>query len=41
MEELELYKAAVESVKRYKESGEELTEWDDFIEDIKKEYKRA
>lgn len=34
----ELYEAALESVKRYKENGEELTDFDTFMDDIEKEY---
>jgi hypothetical protein len=34
----ELYKIAIESVKQYKESNEELIDWEDFIEAIEKEY---
>lgn len=37
-EEMRLYKAAVDSIKRYKESGEELTDFDDFMGEIEKEY---
>ena len=37
-EEMRLYKAAVDSIKRYKENGEELTDFDDFMGDIEKEY---
>lgn len=34
----ELYKMAVESVKRYKEQREELQDFDSFMDDIEKEY---
>lgn len=37
-EEMRLYKAAVDSIKRYKENGEELTDFDDFMGEIEKEY---
>jgi len=37
-EEMRLYKSAVDSIKRYKESGEELMDFDDFMGDIEKEY---
>lgn len=35
---MELYKAAVESMKRYKENEEELTDFDEFMDEIEKEY---
>ena len=38
MEEMQLYKAAIDSIKRYKEQGEELTDFDDFMDEIEKEY---
>jgi len=38
MGDKELYEAAVDSVKRYKGSGEKLTDFDDFINEIKREY---
>lgn len=38
MEDMQLYKAAVDSVKRYKEQGEELTDFEDFMKDIEREY---
>lgn len=41
MEKLELYDLAVKSVKKYKESGEELTDFDAFMDEIEEEYKRA
>ena len=41
MEKLELYDLAVKSVTKYKESGEELTDFDAFIDEIEEEYKRA
>lgn len=34
----ELYQAAIESMKRYKEQGEELTDFDAFMDEIEKEY---
>lgn len=37
-EEMRLYKAAVDSIKRYKENNEELTDLDDFMGEIEKEY---
>ena len=37
-EEMRLYKAAVDSIKRYKEQGEELSDFDEFMGDIEKEY---
>lgn len=37
-EEMRLYKAAVESVRRYKEQGDKLTDLDDFWGEIDKEY---
>lgn len=37
-EEMRLYKSAVDSIKRYKESGEELADFDDFMKGIEKEY---
>lgn len=40
MEEMQLYNAAVDSVKRYKEQGGELTDFEDFMEEIEKEYRR-
>lgn len=41
MEKLELYGLAVESVKKYKENSEELTDFYIFMDEIEKEYKRA
>ena len=41
MDKLELYNLAVKSVKKYKESGEELTDFDSFMDEIEEEYKRA
>ena len=41
MDKLELYDLAVKSVMKYKGSGEELTDFDAFMEEIEKEYKRA
>jgi hypothetical protein len=38
MEE-ELYNSAVDSIKRYKETEEELTDFDNFMDEIEKEYK--
>ena len=37
----ELYKAALESAKRYKEQGEELTDFDAFMDDIEREYREG
>lgn len=37
-EEMRLYKAAVDSIKKYKESGEELRDFDDFMGEIVREY---
>lgn len=37
-EEMRLYKAAVDSIKKYKESGEELDDFSDFMGEIEKEY---
>ena len=37
----ELYKAAVESVKRYKENSEELQDFDAFMDEIEQEYKKV
>lgn len=37
-EEMRLYKAAVASVRKYKEQGEELTDLDDFWGEIEKDY---
>ena len=34
----ELYKMAIESVKRYREAGGELIDFDDFMDEIEKEY---
>lgn len=41
MENLELYDLAVKSVEKYKENGEELTDFDAFMDKIEEEYKRA
>ena len=41
MEDIQLYKMAVESVKRYKEQGEELSDFDSFMDEIEKEYKKG
>lgn len=41
MDELELYDLSVKSVKKYKASGEELTDFDTFMNEIEEEYKRA
>lgn len=41
MEDVELYDLAVKAVKKYKESGEELTDFDAFMDEIEEEYKRA
>ena len=37
-ENMRLYNSAVESSKAYKENGEELTDFDDFMSEIEKEY---
>ena len=37
-EEMRLYKAAVDASRRYKEDGEELSNFDDFMGEIEKEY---
>lgn len=37
-EEMRLYNSAVESSKAYKENGEKLTDFDDFMSEIEKEY---
>lgn len=37
----ELYEAALESAKRYKEQGEELTDFDAFMDEIEKEYNKG
>ena len=34
----EIYQAAIESIKRYKEDGEELSDFDTFMDEIEKEY---
>lgn len=34
----ELYVAAVESIRRYKEDGEELSDFDAFMDAMEKEY---
>ena len=33
-----LYKAAIESIRRYKEDGEELSDFDAFMDELEKEY---
>jgi len=38
-ENMRLYNSAVESSKAYKENGEELTDFDDFMSEIEKEYR--
>lgn len=38
-ENMRLYNSAVESAKAYKEQGEELTDFDDFMAEIEKEYR--
>ena len=35
---MRLYNMALESIKRYKERGEQLTDFDDFISEIEREY---
>ena len=37
----ELYQAAIESIKRYKEDVEELTDFDSFMDAIEKEYQEG
>jgi hypothetical protein len=37
-EEMRLYKSAIESSMRYKANGEELTDFDEFMGEIEKEY---
>lgn len=37
--DIRLYNSAVESAKAYKEQGEELTDFDDFMSEIEKEYR--
>lgn len=37
--DIQLYNSAVESSKAYKEQGEELTDFDDFMSEIEKEYR--
>lgn len=34
----ELYQVAIDSRRRYKEDGEELSDFDDFMNEIEKEY---
>ena len=34
----ELYLAAIESARRYKEAGEELSDFDAFMDEMEKEY---
>ena len=36
--DMRLYNSAIESAKAYKEQGEELTDFDDFMSEIEKEY---
>ena len=38
-ENLRLYNSAIESSKAYKEQGEELTDFEDFMSEIEKEYR--
>ena len=38
-ENMRLYNSAIESSKAYKEQGEELTDFDDFMAEIEKEYR--
>lgn len=37
-EEMRLYKSAIESSMRYKANGEELTDFDEFMGEIEREY---
>lgn len=37
--DMRLYNSAIESSKAYKEQGEELTDFDDFMAEIEKEYR--
>lgn len=37
-EEMRLYKAAVDASRRYKENGEELSDFDEFMGEVEKEY---
>ena len=37
-EEMRLYKAAVDASRRYKENREELSDFDDFMGEVEKEY---
>lgn len=37
-EEMRLYKSAVDASRQYKEDGEELSDFDDFMGEIEKEY---
>lgn len=34
----ELYQAAIESIRQYKEDGEELFDFDAFMDEMEKEY---
>ena len=38
-ENLRLYNSAIESSKAYKEQGEELTDFEDFMSEIENEYR--
>ena len=38
MNNMQLYQAAVSSRIRYQESGEELTDFDEFMDELEKEY---
>lgn len=37
----ELYQAAIESIRRYKEDGGELSDFDAFMDEIEKEYQEG
>lgn len=38
---MQLYQAAVSSKIRYRESGEELTDFDEFMDEMDKEYMKG
>lgn len=37
----ELYQTAIESIRRYKEDGEKLSDFDAFMDEIEKEYQEG
>ena len=41
VKKLELYDQSIKSVEKYKECSEELTDFDDFINETEKEYKKT